>query len=370
MSVYSATTGNSVPLSGGIMYALPSSQIQVLLVVEYTDPSQAPYQRFAQELLAGDFTGINNDPGQPYRLETAQLSVVAVPSKKDIFYVEPGGNALYVDGRGILLALNTEPQTDSMTGAPFAVGPTMQFVPVRNAAGQRFLIQDNSYQHVDSFYTRLDNPGHPSLAVGKADQLALRDQAANTAQQLKTIEEKQQLLLFGEYEGAYSKDGIQYLYEQLENMKLPYLQQFIGKKRRDSVICYFEPSAENNAIDSQQVTLCWFSPTLGLLQDSTALPADARPVTCLITCDNTMRRTVRANAFRIRHATGKRRSAHCLRYRLPQEATVTLQCQGNQLIAQRLPIMQFGAMTLLPYGKIQARFDRRTGALIYCNTGK
>lgn len=370
MSVYSAATGNSVPLSGGIMYALPSSQIQVLMVVEYTDPAQAPYQRFAQEMLTGDFADINNDPKQPYQLKTAQMSVVASPNKKEIFYVEPGSNALYVDGRGILLALNTEPQDDSAAAPPFVVGPAMQFVPTYKTEERHFLTQDNSYQHIDSFYTRLDNPGSPGVAVGKADRKALRDQAASAAQQIKVIEEKQQQLLFGEYEGSYNKDGIQYLYDQLENMKQTYLQLFIGKTRTDSVVCYLEPNADNDAIDSQQVTLCWFSPTRGLQQDSAALPADALPITCTVTCNNAMRRAIRANAFRIRHATGRHRSAHCLRYRLPQEATVTLQCNGYHIIAQRIPIMQYGAVTLLPYGKIQARFDRRTGALIYCNTEK
>ncbi len=370
MAVYSATTGNSVPLTGGIMYALPSSQIQVLMVVEYTDTQQAPYSPFATEMLAGDFGSRNTDQQHPYRLSSAQFSVVATPSKKEIFYVEPGHNALYVDERGILLALNTEPQDINVAGNTFAVGPTMQFVPTHDATGQQFLVQDNQYQHIDSFYTRLDNPSSPSLAIGKTDQLTLREQAAQAAQQLKTIEEKQQQLLFGEYEGAYSKDGIQYLYDHLEIMKQPYLQQFLGKVRRDTVIFYIEPSTENVSIDSQQVTLCWYSPTLGLLQDSAALPGDALPVICRILCDNNMRRIVKANAFRLRRAAGKRRSGRCLRYRLPQEAVVSLHCHGHHTIAQRLPIMQFGAITLLPYGDIEARFDRRTGALIYCNTSK
>ncbi len=361
-TVYPATDGD-MPITGGLLYALPRTQVQVLLTVSHYDYSQAPYHEYADQYFAG--IPMSGEGDAPYRLQSVQLSAVASPDKKQVFYIEPGNNSLYVDTRGMLLAVNSTPADDDSTFTRFAVGPTLQFYP---AAGPDIhpIVQNSGYEHADSFYVRTDAPGYPSLSLSKADRMALQEQAAATADKLLDIEEKQQQLLYGEYEGSYSTESVQFLYDRLEEMKKPYLQLFLGKEKSDTLICYVEPSEERAAIDSQSVLLAYFSPTLGLLPlQDTLLPADARPITCTITCDNMLRRVTLASANKIKRNTSRRAQRHRLRYRMPQEALVTVACDGLVAASHRLPIMQFGATTFLPKDNIEATFDSRTGALLY-----
>lgn len=360
MMVYSATQSNT-PVSGGIFYALPRTQVQLCLKVSHQDISQSPYHAFAKQYLSQD------SAAEGYRLNSVQMSVVSSPDKKQIFYVEPGNNSVNVDGRGLLLAVNCTPMADSVVRY-FAVGPTMQFYSLPRSIVSP-IAQNSSYKHADTFYTRTDMPGKPSLVVSKDDHLALAQQAAAAATKLADIEEKQQQLLFGEYEGDYSSGSVQFLYNSLEEMKRPYLQQFLGREVVDSVIIYIDPKEESDKIDSQSVVIAYFSPTLGLLPTNVSLPSDAKAITCAIHCDNLMRRVTRTQANKLKKSIKQRRQRHCLRYRIPQEATVSISMDGMATVSQRLPIMQYGAAALLPYGNVQAIFDNRTGSLLHMNRG-
>lgn len=369
MKVQTAT-GDNVPLTGGILYALPRTQVQVALKVSYVDYTEAPYHQYAQQYLSGNKVNNSGTAGE-YQLQCARISAVASPDKKNIYYVEPGDNTLYVDSRGILLALNMTPREDSLPTSPFAVGPTLQFFSFKNnKEDAENIVQNKSYQHLDSFYVRTDPEGHPTLMVSKVDQLALKEQAAVAAEKLKAIDDKQQQLLFGEYEGNYAPESIHFLYDQLKKMKESYLRMFLGDIKTDSIVCYIDPAEESDKIDSQTVVLCYFSPSMGLCHDSVTRPADARPVTCTIICDNGLRRVTRAAANKQKKNIGSHAAKHNLRYRMPQEAIVSIKCDGFAEISQRLPIMQFGASTLLPSGKVKACFDSRTGALLYISAEK
>lgn len=368
MTVTSVTGNSMLPLTGGFLYALPHTQLQVVLTVSYRDYSDAPYRAYAQEYLGEALPASAGSAGQ-YSLQSVRLSTVASPDKKYVYYVEPGRNALYVDSRGLLQALNMLP-ADTMAQPAYAIGPSLQFICCQPDADGDYLLRNTEYQHVDSFYVRTDAPGHPSMAVTKADRLALATQAAAAADKLKAIEEKQQQLLFGEYEGNYAQEGVQFLYGQLQKMQASYLKLFIGEEKRDSVVCYVDPETDDDKADSQTVVMCYFSPTRGLLTDSLSLPPDARPVRCTITCDNLMRRATRAAASRMKHSAGSRAVKHALRYRMPQEVVATVQCKGFEGVSQRVPVMQFGIITMLPSGNVKAQFDSRTGALRYLSNGK
>ncbi len=353
---------SDMPITGGLLYALPRTQVQVCLTVSHYDYSRAPYHEYADQYFAGHPTA-SEEIRAPYHLQCVQISAVASPDKKQVFYIEPGNNSLYVDSRGILLAVNSTPVYDTLA-ARFSVGPTLQFYPESGLSATP-IVQNHSYRHIDSFYVRTDAPGHPTLGVGKADRMALKEQAEATAAKLIDIEEKQQQLLYGEYEGNYSTESVQFLYSRLEEMKKPYLQLFLGEEKHDSIVCYIEPSEEKEMVDSQTVVLAYFSPTQGLLHNDTLLPADACPIVCTITCDNVLRRVTRASANKIKKQTNRRDQRHCLRYRMPQEALVTISCEGMASVSHRLPIMQYGATTFLPKDNVQATFDSRTGALLH-----
>ncbi|MDY5968445.1 MAG: DUF4831 family protein [Bacteroidales bacterium] len=353
MRTYMVSETTAFKLPGGVLYALPRTQVQVSLDVLYSDNSQAPYHQYAREYL-----GVDTLPNR-YDLHNVNLSAVGVPDMKAIYYVVPGANSLFVAPNGLLLGINQPPSEDTL--APFATGPLMQFRHVASPA-QHYLIMDNTFEHTDTFYSRLDNPGHPSIVVAKTDQRNLRGQAVETAQRLQDIQEKQRQLLYGEYEGNYSAQSVRYLNEQLEQMKAPLLAKFLPRRRTETFTFYFEPSETRDLVDSQSVVLCYFSPTVGIT-DSAMRVSDSRPVLCTVTCNNSMRRATRFAASRGRAKRGSREDHRSLKYRMPQEATVVVSCQGYSPVAANLPVMQFGATATLPSSGFSATFSPRTGTL-------
>ena len=354
MRVYKVNESTTFRLGGGVMYALPRTHLQVTLAVTHSDTHAAPFHAFAHECL-----GVDTLP-QPYALERIGIAPVATADKREVFYVLPARNSLYLAPNGLLLGVNHAPAEDSLS--PMAAGPAMQYWH-DDTPRRQYLALDNTYERVDTFYTRLDAPGHPSLPVAKTDTRSLRQQAQEAASRLASIDEKQRQLLFGEYEGDYAGESVQYLYERLEQMKGPLLALFLPRLRRETFTFYYDPSEARSLVDSQQVTLCYFSPTAGITDSASQTP-DSRPVTCTVTCDNAMRRAVRFAATRGRAKRGAREDRRSLKYRVPQGATVTITCPGYAPVAQYVPVMQFGAVAALPSQRAQASFDPRTGSLL------
>lgn len=353
MRVYMVNEDLAHTLRGGVMYALPRTQVQVSLDVLFCDSRQAPFHQYAHEYL-----GVDTLPSR-YELSRVSVAPVAGPDAKAIYYVVPGQNSFYVAPNGLLLGVNQPPAADTL--APFAAGPLMQFRHTDNPERQ-YLVMDNTFEHVDTFYTRLDNPGRPSLAVAKTDRRSLREQAAEAAQRLQGIQEKQQQLLYGEYEGEYANQSVRYLNEELEKMKAPLLAMFLPRRRTETFTFYFEPSEARDMVDSQSTVLCYFSPTAGVTDSAMQAP-DSRPVVCTVTCNNAMRRATRFAASRGRAKRGSRADHRHLKYRMPQEATVAISCQGYAPVAVNMPIMQFGATATMPSNGAGVSFDPRTGSM-------
>ncbi len=80
-----------MPITGGLLYALSRTQVQVTLMVSHYDYSQAPYHEYADQYFAGHPTA--EEAGRtPYQLQCVQISAVASPDKKQVFYKEHVNN--------------------------------------------------------------------------------------------------------------------------------------------------------------------------------------------------------------------------------------------------------------------------------------
>lgn len=365
-TVYSVRTRPARTLPGGLIYALPHTQLRVAVALEKSDYSNAPYAPYAQDFLG--LTGVGSD--SVYRIAHVSITAVNEADPQRYYFVVPRRTAIGIDSRGLLQSVGmnytelSSPQAAPNGGA--AIRSTDDLLLTQ--------AQYNLYERTDTFYTRYDKPGRPSMVTSKQDVKSQRQRAKAAAEQIESIREKRVQLVFGEYEGSYNSDAIQYINHQLEEQERLLLSQFVGHTVVDTLVFWVDPKDEKTMVDSQTVELFRFSPVWGIV-DSTV--EEALVVRCNIRCENKLRNASRFIRYRTRVVGESNwKDRHTFKYRIPETALVTVWAspQAAEKDAANDPvwgyqkvvkIAQFGTLANLPAGPVKAKFDPTTGDLIF-----
>lgn len=353
--VYSVSERPARPVPGGVVYALPHTLIKVAVTIDQMDYSSAPYADFASDLL-----GIQTSTTDTlYTLSSIELSAVNVPDPNGYYFVVPKHTSVSIDGRGFLVAIGGEQTEQPVAGNMLTTTMSMDSVGGKPTLTRA---QYNLYDRADTFYTRFDAPGKPSLVMTSKDVRNRRQQAQAAAERLQEIREKKEALLFGEYEGDYSSEAIRYIIEQLETMEQEIVAQFVGQKKSETIVYYIDPKAEKSAIEELTVELLRFDPQRGLLDLE---ETDGEVISCNIRCENYLHKASRFVRYRT-HATGPHNvfNRHSFKYAIPETATVTV-FSDQFSFSKQLKVAQYGAVANLPYGSCEARFDPNTGEILY-----
>ncbi|MCF0212012.1 MAG: DUF4831 family protein [Bacteroidales bacterium] len=348
--VYSvrSRTGDKIP--GGIVYALPHTYIRVAVTIEKTDYTSAPYARYAHDML-----GIAEpNPDSLYAIKSIEVSAVNQADPYYYFFVKPNRTSLAIDNRGLLVSIGEEWSADyeDEAGMQFAVGK----------ANNGLSAEYNLYDRVDTFYTRRDAPGHPSMVSSKKDSRSLSQRARAAAERIADIQDKKQEILFGEYEGNYTGEAIQFVYNQLCQQEEQLISQFAGTKEQETIVFWVDPKDEKTLIDSQTVVLFRFNPSEGIVRGKGDHDMVVR---CQIRCENNLRV---ASRF-VRYRTGNKQESNVsdtrtFKYRIPETAIVRVYSDAFSF-EKEVKVSQFGTIANLPAGACKARFDVNTGDLIY-----
>ena len=99
--VFSVKDNPSLPVGGGVLYALPRTQLCVEMTVQRRDLSKAPYRDYAF-----DFLGVSEDDiDTSYRLVDIDVRSVNVADPDNYYYVQVNRGSVTVDDRHLLLAV-------------------------------------------------------------------------------------------------------------------------------------------------------------------------------------------------------------------------------------------------------------------------
>ncbi|MBQ4377418.1 MAG: DUF4831 family protein [Bacteroidales bacterium] len=334
---------------GGLLYALPRTEICVDVTIGHYDTVGAPFVKFASEMLS------TNGTMEGYEIRSVKMSTRVVADPMQFYYVRPRGMMVQVDSRNLLrsVGLTTSDLSDANEAAT---------ADIEDDNEQHLSPQYNLYDRADTFYTRSDRPGKPTLVASKKDTRSLRQQAIVAAERIGQLQERRQQLLNGESETSYTPEGMRVVLELIDNQERQLQEQFLGRYTTETVRFTYIPRDEKTLIDSQTVVLFCFNPQKGFCDTS---DAKAMPVYLSLRCDNTMRNAARFVKFRVgTFQKGNMNDRNTFKYRSSEQADVTLYCPLFS-IEKQLPIAQFGPTMELPYGKIKALFDAHTGDLIY-----
>lgn len=354
---YSVKEHPNRKVSDGVLYALPKTLVRVAVTVEHRDIANAPYYSYAAECLGLDSSLLDTR----YRVVSFGVEPVCVADPNAYYYVQVNSGALTVDRRHLLLAVGRE---------AIVQDNALQHSAPDNNNPVKPAVQNNLYDRADTFYTRYDQPGHPTLVLTKKDVRNERQRAVAAAERLEEIQSKQQQLINGEYEGTYSVDAVQYLAAQLQSRADEVTASFCGTVNSETYYLYVDPPTGKQ--EGREDTIAWLLPDGGLWlgEMEEADSQDKIPIVCQIVSEKTM-----SNATRfVRHQTTKKKSSarskehqsHRLRYRVPEQATVRVWIPGQMLQScKHIPVLQMGAEMELPKRRVEALFDANTLELIY-----
>ena len=354
--VYSVKDNPALPVGGGIVYALPKTQLCISVTVQRRDLSKAPYCSFA-----ADYLGINpTDIDTSFQLLNIEVEGVNVADPDNYYYIHVNRGTVTVDNRHLLLAIGTD-----ISEATSAITS----MPSNNMAQPHISASYNLYDRVDTFYTRYDSPENPSMLSTRKDVRSVKQRAAAAAERLDEIQSKQQELIDGDYEGSYSAEAVQYLYAQLKRQEAQIIASFCGESKQETVRFYLEPQLRRNSDLCD--TLIWFSPTTGFAGDEEHLPSDAFPIICCVHNNNDLKSanrfvkyhtsgyTSNSNSGHTGTAAAKTRSRKGFRYRIPVTTTVEVSSPVFS-VSRQVPLSQLGPVVELPRRRIKATFDHNT----------
>ena len=374
--VYSVRDNPTMPIAGGVVYALPRTQLRVAVTVERRDLASAPYARFAADMLGATAADLDTS----FRIVDIDVTPHNVADPDYYYFVKVRRGSLTVDDRHLLLAVGAP--VPSSTGARVPPRASNQQPSANSqqptANRQPSPLAYNLYDRPDTFYTRYDSPGHPSLVTTKKDVRTLKQRAEAAAASIDELQTRQRELLTGEADNQPDAESLRIILAQLRHQELQLKALFVGETHRETVVFYVDPALRKGEdfID----TISWFSPTEGFVTEPTNQPTNqptnhsniqAFPIVCTVQSENTLKTTNRfvryhtsgtaptVTSNRTGVAASKSRTKKAFRYRIPEQTTVTIFTPQFSL-SRHLPISQFGPTVQLPTRRIKALFDPQT----------
>lgn len=355
--VYSVKDNPAVPVAGGVLYALPRTQLCIAVTVERRDFSRAPYRAFAVDYVGADAADMDTS----YRLVGIDVSGVNVADPDYYYFVKVNRGSVTVDDRHLLLAIGMDADERNESEPTPATNKTTATLP-RN-------VGYNLYDRTDTLYSRYDKPGRPTMVSTRKDVRDARRRAADAAERLEEVQGKMRELINGEYEGTYGAESVKYLYDQLKREESELIALFCGEVCRETVLFYVDPLLKRK--DEYIDTIIWFSSAAGFAGDEEHLPQDAFPVVCSIRTDNTMRSvnrfvkyhtsgiTSNSSSGHTGRAASRFRSRHNFRYRIPEKVAVEI-TTPQYCVSRQVPMSQMGPTVELPRRRVKALFDAET----------
>ncbi len=341
--------------SEGLFYSLPQTVIQVDIIVNKVQKVKGAYSEYADQMLGlSNVTSVNSTE---YELKDIRLRAYNEPDPSEYYFIQMPEKQK--DRKAIELFLSDD---GVISGVGFAG---------QSVTNQKERSKDLGISRIDlpefanpSVFERMDTViKRISLDTTIIEQKFFRktsaaksteQKARETAEFILKLDESMYNLINGYQEVNYEKGTMEFMYNQMNNMKLDYLELFKGVTSisSESFTFYFVVD-KNNPSDA----LCRFSISKGILP-KTASAGDLIQIQA-----TSMNKTI-ALKPETEKLTMSQRESHGLYYRIPDKALVAVKIGGQVRMETQFVINQFGVITFLPASSIRnIAIDNNTGTL-------
>ncbi len=248
---------------GGIIYALPQTNLKFTVEASRTDVIPGPYYEYAEKYL-----GIENAPKEETRVW--QISNIVVTSYNDIdpeqFYiVEPSGKMNFDINKliqsGNIMPIN-KPLEDVFSNDFYGVNKEEHEIVFTNLSTTKFVGKEKItyYKRVqrDSLFAKV--PVTQTQSVYKS----FEDKAEEAASFIFQIREKKFELITGMADFYPEGESLELAIKELNNMENNYLELFLGKKIKSNYNACFEFTPSETEL-SQPYIIFRFNEDKGIL---------------------------------------------------------------------------------------------------------
>lgn len=218
-----ATTGNY------FYYALPKTAFKVDVVVNKTTQMKGYYGEYAEKLLG--LTNIIKQNKTYFELKSVHIESIILPDENFQFAVELS-NCQVKNGALAQIYAYRDSLSQQVTESSYTVQTTAIPDFFRYYSDLSYMDKENSYvetQIIDGVVRQV--PATTTQKVTKTDE----QKALQAADFIAKIRDDRYAILTGEQEVAYSKEAIEELVNQLNNLEKNYIQLFTGFTINDEI---------------------------------------------------------------------------------------------------------------------------------------
>jgi hypothetical protein len=342
----------------GVFYFLPRTSITVDVRVIQSNHLPGPFSAYAEKYLG--LQGVIREKSTDYTLAEISIRSHAEPDPDQLFVVEmPAGQDL----PSILLSLSEAGLIKSLNKA--AVGSSgnytadsKSFGSWKDEAAFNYFIESNLQERIDTIIEHVfvdtltvERKTLRSSWVEKSSEV----RAKEVADYIIRLRDKRFDLITGFAEIPYSRETIQFMYEEMVQQEQNYLELFTGIT--DSHIMAYRFTFVPNPRQPQiPQTLFYFSPETGISSES-------RRGSQAVSFEIARSYTTEALRPFTRPTADPRAQAKGFFYRIPEMCTIIIRRGGNTLAETKLPISQYGLTVQLPASVNEIEFYPETGAI-------
>ncbi|MCK9339703.1 MAG: DUF4831 family protein [Bacteroidales bacterium] len=218
-----ATTGNY------FYYALPKTAFKVDVVVNKTTQMKGYYGEYAEKLLG--LTNIIKQNKTYFELKSVHIESIILPDENFQYAVELS-NCQVKNGALAQIYAYRDSLSQQVTESSYTVQTTAIPDFFRYYSDLSYMDKENSYvetQIIDGVVRQV--PATTTQKVTKTDE----QKALQAADFIAKIRDDRYAILTGEQEVAYSKEAIEELVNQLNNLEKNYIQLFTGFTINDEI---------------------------------------------------------------------------------------------------------------------------------------
>jgi hypothetical protein len=352
LKVTRVTGPESLAGKNGIVYSLPGTRVQVDLQVAKTQQFAGPLAEFANEFLGIDDAVTKNSVS--YAIVSASIRTCTEPDPGQVYLIEKEEKSqgeIWISFGTNAPVLTLEKFDKTVTPAGFSewdddlfqVSETGKLFRKYSDAPARDVI-DTIVRKVSIDTLVIEQKILKHSQVEYTD----REKAQEASERIRQIEQDKYNLLIGYQETAYSREALEFMYDELEDQRLEYQKLFTGVSITET-LNFSLPVYPDAAKEEQEYSLAGFSKTEGLTE-----PDD----------DDVITLSLRSNTPGVLSAVpGGEQASTGLVYRVPRSVLAVLSYKGKEIVSKPLEVLQLGMLLTLPPDFRRIEFDLETGGL-------
>lgn len=345
-------------VSEGFFYMLPRTVATVEFAVTRIESTPGPFAEYAGRYLG--LEDIVNFPTVVYNISQVSINSFSEPDPEHVYFapfssLQQESFFVSLSESGLIQSVNNPiDNTENIYGN----SKTRQFGMSGTDNTFNHFIDNNLLERIDTIteQVRLDTITVERQTLRRSwVEKSIDIRAREVADHIIQIRNKKFDLISGFAEIPYSREAIEYMYNEMSAREEDYLKLFTGITT-ESTINYLYTVIPDAASAGKPQTLFRFSPREGVLD---ANRQDGYPVSLVMHSGEATRSLSTSD----RPAPSAQNLAGGFYYRIPEQATVILR-EGNNLRAEaRILVNQFGVISRMAPQGMQIEFYPGTGSI-------